>query len=121
MRPYAASVGIPSLLSLPVLPLGIMRSRTGNGVNTPAFSCWRVSLRSAATAASSEMDRGATRSTPAVRAPLVPAHPVPGNRQEIRVRDEVEQIIKPAAGICGRPTVQLGLHPQYPPPGLIQL
>jgi hypothetical protein len=52
---------------------------------------------------------------------LVPAHPVPGNRQEIRVRDEVEQIINSAAGICGRPTVQLGLHPQYPPLGLIQL
>jgi hypothetical protein len=30
------------------------------------------------------------------------------------VADEVEQIVKPAAGIVGRPLVQLGLHPQYP-------
>ncbi len=28
--------------------------------------------------------------------------------------DEVEQIIKPAAGLPGRPLVQLGLHPPYP-------
>jgi hypothetical protein len=30
--------------------------------------------------------------------------------------DEVEQIIEPAAGIIGRPLVQLGLHPPYPQP-----
>ena len=28
--------------------------------------------------------------------------------------DEVEQIVKPATGIIGRPLVQLGLHPSYP-------
>jgi hypothetical protein len=37
------------------------------------------------------------------------------------VADEVEQIIKPAAGIIGRPLVQLGLHPLYPLLGLIQV
>jgi len=27
---------------------------------------------------------------------------------------EVEQVIKPAAGAGGHPTVKLGLHPRYP-------
>ena len=35
--------------------------------------------------------------------------------------DEVEQIIKPTAGIIGRPVMQLGLHPSYPWLGLIRV
>ncbi len=46
--------------------------------------------------------------------PLISPHPFPRDREEIRVINEVEQIIEPAARILGRPTVQLGLHPQYP-------
>jgi hypothetical protein len=51
---------------------------------------------------------------------LVAPHPGPGHREEARVTDEVEQIIEPAAGIIGRPPVQLGLHPPYPALSLIQ-
>jgi hypothetical protein len=50
---------------------------------------------------------------------LVGPHPFPGHREEVRVVDEVEQIIKPAARIVGRPLVQLGLHPSYPSLSLI--
>jgi len=46
--------------------------------------------------------------------PLIPPHPFPRNREEIRVIHEVEQIIEPAARILDRPKVQLGLHPPYP-------
>ena len=60
------------------------------------------------------MKAGITRSTPGVRAPLLPLTRIPGDREEIRVIDEVEQIIEPAARILGRPQVQLGLHPPYP-------
>ena len=52
--------------------------------------------------------------------PLVAPHPVPCHPQESRVGDEVEQIIKSAAGLLGRPSVQLGLDPQYPRPRLIE-
>ena len=66
-------MGIPNLLSFPPLPgLGIMRSRTGSGVNVRAFNCSRVLLRKATMSASSAMKAGTTRSTPAVRAPLLP-------------------------------------------------
>src|ERR1022692_5054119 len=47
---------------------------------------------------------------------LVAAHPLPRHGEEIRVIDEVEQVIEPAAGIFGRPSVQLGLHLPYPLP-----
>jgi len=46
--------------------------------------------------------------------PLISPHPFPRDREEVRVINEVEQIIEPAARIFGRPKVQLGLHPQYP-------
>src|SRR5216683_1773146 len=45
---------------------------------------------------------------------LVRRDPVPGHPQERRVADEIEQIIKPAAPIGHRPTVQLGLQFRYP-------
>ena len=64
---------MPSRLNFPRLPgLGIMRSRTGSGVNVRAFSCSRVLPRNATMSASSAMKAGITRSTPAVRAPLLP-------------------------------------------------
>ena len=66
--------GIPSLLTFPGWPgLGINRSRTGSGVNVRALSCSRVSDRKAAVMCGLAATRaGATRSTPAVRAPLFP-------------------------------------------------
>ena len=64
---------MPSLLYFPGCPpLGINRSRTGSGVNVRDFSCCRVLSKKAAMSASSEMNAGITRSTPAVRAPLFP-------------------------------------------------
>src|SRR5216683_749471 len=45
---------------------------------------------------------------------LVRRDPVPGDPQERRVADEIEQIIKSAAPIGHRPTVQLGLQFRYP-------
>jgi len=45
---------------------------------------------------------------------LVAPHPTPPHQQERRVADEIEQIIKPATMLLGRPMVQLGLDPQYP-------
>src|SRR4029453_17126874 len=45
---------------------------------------------------------------------LVGPHPTPPNQQERRVTHEVEQIPKPTGPILDRPSVQLGLDPQYP-------
>ncbi|MGV9387499.1 hypothetical protein ACWDRB_67900, partial [Nonomuraea sp. NPDC003707] len=58
-------------------------------------------------------------STPAVRAPALPATHSSSHHQRGRVADEVEHIVKPEAVIGYRPTVQLGLHPPYPQPCLI--
>jgi hypothetical protein len=44
-----------------------MRSRTGSGVNVRVFNCSRVFPRQATMSASSAMNAGITRSTPAVR------------------------------------------------------
>ena len=46
--------------------------------------------------------------------PFVAPHPFPRDREEIRMMDEVVEVIKPAVGIIDRPLVQLGLHPSYP-------
>jgi hypothetical protein len=40
--------------------------------------------------------------------------PVPSHKQGGRVADEVEQLHEPTTGIVVRPSVQLGLDPQYP-------
>ena len=45
--------------------------------------------------------------------PIAP-HAIPADRQEGRVADEVEQVTKPTIRAVGRPSVQLGLDPQYP-------
>ena len=50
----------------------------------------------------------------------IPAHAVPADREEGRVADEIEQVIKPTIGTVGRPSVQLGLDLQYPQAGLIE-
>ncbi len=64
---------MPRRLNFPGEPvLGIMRSRTGSGVNVRALSCPRVSFRNAVTSAGLEMKAGMTRSIPGVRAPLLP-------------------------------------------------
>ncbi len=47
-------------------------------------------------------------------APVAP-HPAPCNEQERRVSNEVEEVGEPTRRIVDRPSVQLGLHPQYPP------
>ena len=46
--------------------------------------------------------------------PGVARDPLPRHLQRGRVVHEVEQVVEPAARIGRRPTVQLGLHPQYP-------
>jgi hypothetical protein len=67
------AVRMPNLRSFPPPPgLGIMRSRAGSGVNVRVFNCSRAFLRKATMSASSAMKAGITRSTPAVRAPLLP-------------------------------------------------
>ncbi len=45
--------------------------------------------------------------------PRVPRDALPRHHQERRVTDQVVQIVKPATGIPGRPTMQLGLRPPY--------
>src|SRR3954468_420715 len=45
---------------------------------------------------------------------LVAPHPIPGDQQERRIGDEVEQIIEPAMRIITGPTVQFGLDLPYP-------
>ena len=45
--------------------------------------------------------------------PLVRCDAFPRHHQKRRVTNQVEQIIKPATRISGRPAVQLGLHPSY--------
>jgi len=47
-------------------------------------------------------------------------HTIPADRQEGRVADEIEQVIKPTIRPVGRPSVQLGLDLQYPRAGLIE-
>lgn len=51
---------------------------------------------------------------------LVSSHPSPRDQQERGIGNEIEQVIEPAITIVGRPTVQLGLHLQYPALGLEQ-
>jgi hypothetical protein len=70
----SATVGIPSRRYLPG-DLGINRCRTGAGTNAPDLTCSRKPDRNAATAAgpSAVIARAVTRSTPAVRAPRLPA------------------------------------------------
>jgi hypothetical protein len=45
----------------------------------------------------------------------VTGDPVERHDQRRRVVHEVEQVIKPAAGIGRRPTMKFGLHLRYPP------
>ncbi len=52
---------------------------------------------------------------------LVAPHPVPRHDQERRVIDKVREVIEATTRIGHRPSVQLLLHPQYPPLGLVPL
>jgi hypothetical protein len=45
----------------------------------------------------------------------IAAEPIPRQRQEVRVRRQIEQTIEPAVAILTSPAVQLDLHLQYPP------
>src|SRR5207249_1308752 len=53
--------------------------------------------------------------------PLVAPDPVQRHNEERRVADEVVEVIETAASIAGRPLVQLALHLEYPPAGLIEV
>jgi hypothetical protein len=66
-------------------------------------------------------ERGNDPVHPGRACPPVAPHPFPRNSEEVRVADEVEQIVEPTARIGGRPLVQLGLHPLYSLPGLIEV
>ena len=52
---------------------------------------------------------------------LVAPDPVPRHDEEGRVGDEVVEVIEPTVRIAGRPLVQLRLHREYPPLGLIEV
>src|SRR6266542_2749777 len=66
------TVGVPNLLTLVLPGLGMVRSRTGSGVNVRALSSARRSSKNASTPRPASMDRAVCPSTPAVRAPLLP-------------------------------------------------
>ena len=68
----SAIVGIPSLRTFPD-GLGIMRSRTGSGVNVPAFNWARRSSRNPGTPMISSTSATVRPSTPGVWAPRLPA------------------------------------------------
>src|SRR5208282_2882747 len=51
---------------------------------------------------------------------LIAPHANPRHQKERGIADKVIQIIKPAMRIITSPSVQLGLDPQYPAPGLVE-
>jgi hypothetical protein len=72
---------------------GIIRSRTGNGVKLRPFNWHRSSSRNSSTPFHAAMEPAVWPSHPGGdRTPVAP-HPIPGNQQEARVGDEVEQVI----------------------------
>ena len=94
--------------------LGIIRSRTGSGGTCRAFRSSRSSARNAVLARTLDVMGGLAVHPGRSRALGCPA---PGPTRPARnggITDEVEQVIEPAIGIVGRPSVQLGLDPQYP-------
>jgi len=46
--------------------------------------------------------------------PFVPGYTLKRIDQELRIIDQVEQVIKPAYRVFLRPLMQFGLHPPYP-------
>jgi Recombinase/Recombinase zinc beta ribbon domain/Resolvase, N terminal domain len=52
---------------------------------------------------------------------LIAPHPAPRHDEERRVIHEVVQVIEATTRIGLRPLVQLGLHPMYPPLGLLEV
>ena len=105
------TVAIPRRRRLPSA-LGIIRSRTGNGRKLWSRTCDRSSSR---TPRHPRRDgRRGSAIHPGGAGTLVAPHPIPGDQQERRIGDEVEQIIEPAMRIITGPTVQLGLNLPYP-------
>src|SRR4051794_34716666 len=110
-------VGIPRLLSFPEpWPFGINRWRTGNGRNVPPLTRARRSFRNPGTPTVCSTASTVAPSTPGVFRPLFPATRPNATSSVAGVVHEIEQVIKPAAGIGHRPTVKLGLHSRYPGP-----
>src|SRR5438105_8444778 len=60
------------------------------------------------------MERGATPSTPADRAPRLPRTRSHATTKKRGTTDKVEEVIEPTIRIVGRPSIQLGLDTQYP-------
>ena len=58
-------------------------------------------------------DRAAVH--PGSAGPGVARDPIKRHLQRRGIADEIEQVVEPAARIGRRPTMKLGLHPQYPP------
>ncbi len=86
---------------------GITRSRTGSGLNSPALSSLRSSVRSRPTP-SSLLDVGASLAVdPGRPRPSVAAHPRPRHGERGGVADQVPQIAEHALGILRCPFVQL--------------
>ena len=97
--------------------LGIIRSRTGRGSNLLALRSSRSRRRNSPSPKT--MERGSTPSTPADRAPDCPA-PDPGHHEDGRDRRRGCTGHRTDDGVGRRPSVQLGLDPQYPRLGLIE-
>ena len=107
-------VGMPSLRTLPPA-LGISARRTGAGTNLRAFSCARSCSKKPFRAVGGFLDRAHRRPiNPRRFGPPILPDPFPRRNQETRIRHEVKHIIKPTTTIGDRPTLQLGLHTQYP-------
>lgn len=68
----SATVGIPSLRSLP-LAFGIITCRTSTGSNSPDFSESRMWFRNASTPIRVSIQTTVARSIPGVLAPTLPA------------------------------------------------
>ena len=106
------TVGMPSRRRLPP-GLGIIRSRTGTGRNARAQVGPQLDEEHLPRRARSRWHRPSGRPPPpSVR----PGCSAPGamRLQGRRVTDEVEEVGEPTLRVIGRPSVQLGLHPQYP-------
>ena len=113
-RPGPRSSVCPSRRSLPP-DLGIIRSRTGNGQNVPELQTGHADRPGTpAPPVSASMSRTVSPSTPAVRAPVLPATRSNATSSSRRVCHQIEQIIEPASSIAHRPTVSL---PASPLPG----
>ena len=110
------AVGMPSVRSLPFRAWGSSAPARVTGANRRALRSSRSPVRNRSP---TEHDGAGCHSIDAGRpCPSVAPHPIPRNRQEGGIGDEVVEVIEPTMRIVGCPLMQLGLDPQYPQLGL---